>query len=453
MPRTVISSPAKSFFVRMITRDITLEDSILDLIDNSVDGAWKNEGSLPAGLAEDVDLSKYKISIELDKNKFTISDNCGGMSLDNAVKYAFSFGRRDDNPADEYSIGVYGIGMKRAVFKLGRKILIESTPLGATGFKVPINVNEWLEKSDGSWDFDLEESDRNSRNGVVISVSELTPETKETFKDSEFIQRLYQTIARDYSFHLNQGLIIELNGLKVEGWDITFESGRKFEPVRFSYIDDTGDGPVTVEIIGGMANAPPDSNEPSKKGKGENPYGWYIICNGRVVLAADRTEISGWGDILPKWHPQYAGLIGLVVFSARNASDLPLTTTKRSVDGASSVFQKARPKIKKISQTWIQYTRARKIMKRINEESDNEVKRLEAATKPVSLYDVKPRKNLILPKFNQEIIEEKRANVTYSVLQTKAKALAKGFENEDLSYRDIGLKSFDYAYKNIVKKD
>lgn len=31
--------PTKAFFVRMITRDISLEDCILDLIDNSVDGA------------------------------------------------------------------------------------------------------------------------------------------------------------------------------------------------------------------------------------------------------------------------------------------------------------------------------------------------------------------------------------------------------------------------------
>ena len=34
------ANPAKSFFVRMITRDIVLEDCIFDLIDNSVDEAW-----------------------------------------------------------------------------------------------------------------------------------------------------------------------------------------------------------------------------------------------------------------------------------------------------------------------------------------------------------------------------------------------------------------------------
>jgi len=60
------ANPTKEFFVKMITRDITLEDCILDLIDNSVDGAWRSEGSRPMGLAEDADLSKYSIAIFLD---------------------------------------------------------------------------------------------------------------------------------------------------------------------------------------------------------------------------------------------------------------------------------------------------------------------------------------------------------------------------------------------------
>ena len=55
------ANPTKAFFVSMITRDITLEDCILDLIDNSVDGAWRSEGSRPMGLADGADLSKYQI--------------------------------------------------------------------------------------------------------------------------------------------------------------------------------------------------------------------------------------------------------------------------------------------------------------------------------------------------------------------------------------------------------
>lgn len=113
------ANPTKTFFVRMITRDISLEDCILDLIDNSVDGAWKCEGSKPVGLAGGADLKKYRIAIDTSSDSFRITDNCGGMSLTEAVDHAFSFGRQAADRTDDYSIGVYGIGMKRAVFKLG----------------------------------------------------------------------------------------------------------------------------------------------------------------------------------------------------------------------------------------------------------------------------------------------------------------------------------------------
>lgn len=48
--RVAHANPTKSFFVRMITRDISLEDCILDLIDNSIDGAWEVEGGHPIDL-------------------------------------------------------------------------------------------------------------------------------------------------------------------------------------------------------------------------------------------------------------------------------------------------------------------------------------------------------------------------------------------------------------------
>ena len=38
IPESVNASPAKSLFVSMLTRDLTLEDAILDLLDNCVDG-------------------------------------------------------------------------------------------------------------------------------------------------------------------------------------------------------------------------------------------------------------------------------------------------------------------------------------------------------------------------------------------------------------------------------
>ncbi len=177
------ASPTKAFFVRMITRDIALEDCILDLIDNSIDGAWQLEGGLPMTLNSDTDLHRYKIEIELSPDTFCIRDNCGGITLDDAADYAFTFGRRETDAHESYSIGVYGIGMKRAVFKLGTEIRITSTYLADSddhqSFLVPINVEDWLHNDEAqSWDFDIETSDPLPSPGVEIRVDTLTENTQ-----------------------------------------------------------------------------------------------------------------------------------------------------------------------------------------------------------------------------------------------------------------------------------
>ena len=142
--RKANANPTKAFFVRMLTRDISLDDCILDLVDNSIDGAWRNSGQQPSSLAVDSGLHDYRVALEISECHFAIADNCGGITLDDAVDYAFTFGRREEQERGEYTVGVYGIGMKRAVFKLGNDIQINSTYAvnGAfESFLVPISVD------------------------------------------------------------------------------------------------------------------------------------------------------------------------------------------------------------------------------------------------------------------------------------------------------------------------
>ncbi len=68
---TAIAEPTKRFFVSMLTRDISLSDAILDLVDNCLDGALR--------LADDaeVDYSRNTISIECTESHFRIQDDWG----------------------------------------------------------------------------------------------------------------------------------------------------------------------------------------------------------------------------------------------------------------------------------------------------------------------------------------------------------------------------------------
>lgn len=442
------ANPTKAFFVRMITRDISLEDCILDLIDNSVDGAWRSEGNRPMGLAEGADLSAYSIRIDAGPDQFCISDNCGGMTLDDAVNHAFSFGRRAEDEHDDYSIGVYGIGMKRAVFKLGTEIRIRST-IEDNGvllpFAVPIDVEKWLEDDQPPWDFDIVEDEALDQKGVKIEIPELTSNASTAFGSPAFLQNLRRTIARDYSLHLNRGLTIRLNEDPIVGWQIELRQSTDFSPVRVTYMDEVDEEKVDVEIIGGMTAAPPDDVDPDEE-DGERRFGWYVACNGRIVLAADKTTVSGWGtDDWPQWHRQYSGFIGIVLFTAADAAALPLTTTKRSVDTSSEVYRRARSRMRDVTRGWIDYTNVRK-------QAREEAKRIEAETQPVPIYDVAPQENVRLPKLVVQPAE-RRANINYSVPQARLKRLAKELGSITMPYREVGLKSFDYTYDDLVGDD
>jgi len=442
------ADPTKHFFVEMITRDITLEDSILDLIDNSIDSAWRASGSHNLGLEDETDLSEFSISIRTEGGEFQIKDNCGGMTLDDAINHAFSFGRRPTAKLDDYSIGVYGIGMKRAVFKIGRRVRIHSTvddeDGGQIAFSVPIDVPKWMESDEPPWDFDIDPSEPQTENGVDIFVGELTAGAAASFENPAFLERLERTIARDYALHLERGLNVRINGEPITGTQIEFLQSDDFVPMRVSYSDTDGDEPVDVEIVGGMAAPPPEGTEPEDTKEREyHRFGWYVACNGRIVLAGDKTNVSGWGlPDWPNWHPQYSGFLGIVFFSASNASALPLTTTKRSVDVTSDIFLRARPRMRELTKKWTSYTNVRKqVLERAKEK--------ERMARAVAIRDVARRDEVVLPRLRRPT-PVRVANVHYSVPVVRMKRLAEALGKITMPYREVGLKSFDYTYEDLI---
>ena len=449
--KTAKANPTKAFFVRMITRDISLEDCILDLIDNSVDGAWEKEGSRPMFINDQVDLSEYKIDIEFSQDQFRIIDNCGGISLDKAAEYAFTFGRKEKETHENYSIGVYGIGMKRAIFKMGTRIEIRSTYKENDGkreaFLVPIDVKKWLKGGETEhWDFDIEDATKLSKDGVEIIIKKLLDATSSAFGSPEFIQNLKRTLERDYAIHLHRGLKISLNGKKLKGWEIEFQEGKDFAPMRVQYAEQENGGEVSVEILAGMASQPSEDADADDRSKTVRRSGWYVICNGRIVLAADQSTDTGWGTSgWPIWHPQYSGFMGLIFFSSENAGLLPITTTKRNVDQSSNVFRRALPKMRNVTKEWVSYTSVRK-------QNLDEAKKLEVAVKAKPIFALDSRANVVLPKLTPKP-KVLMANIAYSVTKERFQKVADELGNINMSYREAGIKTFDYVYSDLVGED
>lgn len=442
-PQKADASPTKAFFVRMLTRDITFNDCILDLVDNSVDGAWEHTGALPSDLVVDDRLEKYWIAINLDGDRFCISDNCGGITLDEAVNYAFTFGRKSTEPRAEYTVGVYGIGMKRAVFKLGKTIRISSTYNEGerrVGFAVPIDVDEWVSKTEGPWDFDLLDNEPAEEAGVKIEITDLAPEISQKFKDPTYEKSLRDLLGRDYLLSLMRGLTITVNGIPVTSTTLSWRE--EFTPLRRTY-EDNG---VTVSIIAGMHAPPPDDVGPEEPSRSDRLSGWYVVCNGRVVLASDRSSVTGWGSSLtwPSWHGQYNGFLGVALFNAADPSLLPMTTTKRSVDTSSAVYVRALVEMEKPTRAWINYTNIRK--------NDREAAaRLERSGKSVTISNVRPNDNFKPPTLGQP--KNPVANVNYTVLRSRMTKMAAALGNIGLPYREVGLRTFDFAYEQLVDED
>ena len=143
------------------------------------------------------------------------------------------------------------------------------------------------------------------------------------------------------------------------------------------------DEEIFIEVFAGMSAPPPDDSEPSDDfDEGQNRSGWYVACNGRIVLAADKTTTTGWGtEGWPQWHPQYSGFIGIILFSSPRADLLPLTTTKRSVDETSAIYRRYRPKMREASKKWTSYTNIRK-------QAREEAARKEQAAKAVPIFEI-----------------------------------------------------------------
>ena len=166
---TVDATPVKSFFVDMLTRDIELVDAILDLLDNCVDGILRVKGDYSDQTP--TPYEDFEAEIKFDASSFSISDNCGGIPW-SLHDYAFRMGKDAENrDSDLPTVGVYGIGMKRAIFKIGRQCLI-STQNKEDCYGVEITP-EWIEQSD-NWDLPVSESpQREKEDGTTIVIDEL----------------------------------------------------------------------------------------------------------------------------------------------------------------------------------------------------------------------------------------------------------------------------------------
>ncbi|BBQ31074.1 ATP-binding protein [Aeromonas caviae] len=354
--------PAKRFFVEMLTRDIELIDAILDLIDNCLDGAMRRTEQDIASSANPYE--GYWAKIDFDGSNFRIEDNCGGIPRDIAINSAFRMGRPNNTRDKELpTVGVYGIGMKRAIFKLGAEAKISSVN-GDDHFSVSIDKS-WMD-DDLSWDLpfvDLAKDDSVCE-GTIISVTQLREGISRMLSDSvNFLAELRDVISTHFSFIILKGFKIQVNGKPIEPTINFLNIGPDFyekDEAIAPYLYKNTINDVDINLAVGFYRSLPDDDEEQylKEGRSETrKAGWTIVCNDRVVVHADKTKITGWGEAgVPQYHTQFISISGTVFFYSNNPSKLPLTTTKRGIDGNSDIYLTVKEYMRDGLKTFTSYT-------------------------------------------------------------------------------------------------
>ena len=218
----------------------------------------------------------------------------------------FASGRPAGMPATPGSIGQFGVGMKRALFKFGRHFVVRSATSGET-WAVDVDVDKW-EADPDDWHFkwaEFADGDEISKAkpGTDIVVDRLRPEVAARFATVQFVNDISGLIKTKHRQFIASGLSISVNDSHLDATSLYMLVAGGLQPgVETLSFGKTRSETVKVRIVVGVGTSSP------------REAGWYVICNGRVILEHDRRGVTGWGVVeneqgrtnIPSYHNQFA---------------------------------------------------------------------------------------------------------------------------------------------------
>lgn len=446
--KKINASPTKSFFVDTLVKDIRLIDALLELIDNSIDGYLINRFQ-----------DRKKISIHFSKDEFVMEDYCGGIKKEEIYEHVFRLGipkKSKEKNIGVKTIGVYGIGLKRAIFKIGQNILIESDD-GENYYSVRIDKT-WLE-DDENWVLGFETEDNSKGVPLTrITIKDIFPHIAEEMINTVFINQFRERIKDVHSIFIEDRITIEVNGIPVDPYDFKFlyNVDENFVPFHKKYKFDG----VDAEIYAGYTTV--DRTE-------RNPYGWYVFCNDRLVVRNDTSERTGWGIGERKYHyPEDNRFLGLIFFRSDDSLSLPWDSTKTDIQDDSKIYRSAQVEMRAITTRLIDVIH---LAGRIDDPETGE-KIGKALFENVSTRlrkDLAEESEEIVPaiKDDQIIEENPPGQVSYvrllnipqvtTIQYTKKKTIVKNVKkklgNAYMPNKEAGEKTFDYYVKMEEIKD
>ena len=433
----------------MLIKDITLRDAIGDLLDNSVDGALRLRGDKNyKGLWVKIELNAGKAHPE--KAHFKIADNCGGIPVEVARDYAFCFGRPEGSKDTPHSVGLFGLGMKRALFKLGNKFRVESvTP--TSSFTMNVDVEQWKkavtegQKSDWTFQFDVvEENENNSEDrwGTTITVTELHEDVQKSFAITNDTNELIEELQREHLYNIDKGLEIQVQGTRLEAKQLELLTSDKIKPAYW----ENSDSPLQIRIYAGISEQESSNT------------GWYIFCNNRLVVGPEK--MLGWGAkkpfSIPEYHSQFYRFRGYALLEAEHPIDLPWNTTKNGMDEDSLAYKTIFQQIVSLMRSVIDFLNELHNEQRHYRNGDISETLLKKALDEATLQPLNqvPLDDLVDKFVSPESTEREQTGsdivwIRYNVPVESYDAVQKNLNLEKAG--EVGLKTFEYFYTREIE--
>jgi len=419
--RKISAFPVKSFFIETLVKDISLHDAILDLVDNSIDSYIKR------GLTD-----KRNIDIDFDETKFVINDNCGGINRSELLERVFRFGKTVKEKGR--TISVFGIGLKRAIFKMGRRIVIE-TDDGQNFCSVLID-DDWL-KDESNWELLFNEDTKSTgTKHTKITITEIYPHISDELGNTTFQNALLEKIGETYSVFLEERVIISVNDNIVPSFDFRFLHDNKC--YRPYHKVDNYDG-VEVEIYAGYT--------PDVKDQGQT-YGWFVFCNDRLVIKNDTSERTGWGGAGErKYHyPEDNRFLGLIFFRSDDPLSLPWQTTKSNIQFDSKVYKRAQVEMKSLTRRFVDTIRlAGRTKDPKTQETIGKALFEGVPSKPREYFAAEHDE--LMPKVKGIKTFPDTTTIQYQANKSLAMKAKERLGNQYMSNKTLGEKTFEYFVK------
>lgn len=248
--------------------------------------------------------------------------------------------------------------------------------------------------------------------------------------------RFFDPLSTGNTKNLLYGIEIIVNEKSLVGNNISLVDSDDMKPIKKEYQD----GDVNVKILSGIAPRIGTKYPPEEAG-------WYIYCNGRLVVAADKSSLTTWKDMENRssgvvFHNKYAGFRGIVYFSSKHPEKLPWNTTKTGIDETSLIYLRAKEimfEFFKIIGNMLDD------IKKNTEEEDDGIEETIAKMKGTemtieNINNVKESRIVNIKNISVNTVPN--VTISYKKPKQEAEELKKMLDVK--SYKEVGEKTFEY---------